>query len=151
MNCWKCSQPIALTDIVESNIGHLSHVECSRPRSLTPDERHLLFVYCLDHVVAQCLPCGLSLRLMELAADPLGGRFNLCPRCRRDLTENARAHLYKLPPVLLARAREGRQAAQRLVKTSQQLVDNADVPIREAEAVLFESQQALRAAMSKRP
>ena len=43
-----------------------------------------------------------------------------------------------------------REAAQRLVKQTQEVRDNADVLIREAEAAIFESQQALRAAMSKR-
>ena len=43
-----------------------------------------------------------------------------------------------------------REAAQRLVKQSQELMDNADMLIREAEAALFESQQALRAVMRKR-
>jgi len=43
-----------------------------------------------------------------------------------------------------------RQAAQRLVKETQQLRDRSDVLIREAEAALFESHRALREAMSKR-
>ena len=94
VKCSKCGQLIALSDIIESADGRLSHVECARPRTLTADERHLLFVYCGDHIVAQCLSCGLSFRLMELAADPLGGRTNICPRCRKDLTENVRTHLY---------------------------------------------------------
>jgi hypothetical protein len=38
---------------------------------LAPDERHLLFLWCSDHVVAECLPCGLKFRMMELVADPL--------------------------------------------------------------------------------
>jgi hypothetical protein len=29
VNCWKCSRPIALTDIVESNNGGLSHLDVS--------------------------------------------------------------------------------------------------------------------------
>jgi hypothetical protein len=37
-----------------------------------------------------------------------------------------------------------------LVKQSHELRDNSDVLIRQAEAALFESRQALRAAMSKR-
>jgi hypothetical protein len=37
-----------------------------------------------------------------------------------------------------------------LVKHSQELRDNADVLIREAEAALFESQEALRAAVRDR-
>jgi len=43
-----------------------------------------------------------------------------------------------------------REAAQHLVKESQQLRDRSDVLIREAEAALFERQRALREAMSKR-
>jgi hypothetical protein len=117
---------IALSDIIESSNGHVSHVECTRPRALTPDERHLLFVYCSDHVVAQCLSCGLSFRMTELAADPLGGgRTNLCPRCRKDLTENVRAHLYgcaKLSAEVRLRAHALREAAQRLVRQTQEVV-----------------------------
>ena len=90
VKCSKCSQPIALTDIIESSDGRLSHVDCAQPRTLTLDERTLLFVYCAPHVVAQCLQCGLSFRLAELAVDPLGGsgRVYQCPRCRKALTEN---------------------------------------------------------------
>jgi len=149
-NCSKCGRRIALSDTIELSNGSLSHVECMRPRTLTVDERHLLFVYCWDHIVAQCLSCGLGFRLTELAADPLGGRSNLCPRCRKDLTENARGHIYgcaTLPAELLLRAREVQEAAQRLVK---QLVDNADVLIREYEAAFVAARQALRALMRQR-
>src|SRR5262245_63508200 len=52
VNCPRCSQPIALTDIIESNDGLLSHVDCKRPKVLTPEERALVFVYCSGHVVA---------------------------------------------------------------------------------------------------
>ena len=155
VQCTKCSQPIALADIIESHNGHLSHVDCKRPHVLTPEERALVFVYCSAHVVARCPACDISFRYNELAADILaGGRTNMCPRCRRDLTENVRRHLYgcaMLPSEVRHRARAVREAAQCLVKRTQELRDNADVLIREAEAALFESQQALRAAMSKRP
>ncbi len=90
----------------------------------------------------------------KLAADPLDGRTIMCPRCRKDLIENVRRHLSgcaTLPSKVRLRAQAVREAAQRLVKRSQELRDNADVLIREAEAALFESQQALRAAMRKRP
>jgi hypothetical protein len=43
-----------------------------------------------------------------------------------------------------------REAAQRLVKETQQLGELSDVLIREAENALFEKQRALREAMSKR-
>ena len=44
----------------------------------------------------------------------------------------------------------GSQATQLLVKASQQLRDKADILIREAEALLFERQRALREAIARR-
>ena len=38
VNCSKCSQPIALTDNIESSDGRLAHTECDRPQTLTPEE-----------------------------------------------------------------------------------------------------------------
>jgi hypothetical protein len=73
VQCTKCSQPIALTDIIESHNGHLSHVDCKRPHVLTPEERALVFVYCSGHVVARCPACDISFRYNELAADILAG------------------------------------------------------------------------------
>ena len=154
VNCGKCSQPIALTDIIESHDGHLSHIDCKRPKVLTPEERALIFVYCSGHVVARCPVCDVSYRYNELATEMVGGsRTNMCPRCRRDLTEAVRAHLFRcawLPREVRLRAKAVREAAQRLMKEAQQLRDRSDVLIREAEAALFERQRALREAMSKR-
>ena len=154
VNCAKCSQPIALTDVIESNNGHPSHVDCKRPQVLTPEERALVFVYCSGHVVARCPACDVSYRYTELAADILGGgRTNMCPRCRRDLTEAVRAHLFRcamLPSEVRRRTQVVREAAQRLVKATQQVSDRSDVLIREAEIALFEKQRALREAMSRR-
>src|SRR4029453_17465535 len=154
VQCTKCSEPIALSDVIESTNGHLSHIDCKRPHVLTPEERALVFVYCSGHVVARCPACDISCRYTELASDILGGnRTNMCPRCRQDLTEAVRAHLFRcamLPSEVRLRAQAVREAAQRLGKCAQELRDKADVLIREAEAKLFESRQALRAAMSKR-
>jgi uncharacterized paraquat-inducible protein A len=154
VTCAKCSQPIALTDIIESNNGQLSHVDCKRPHVLTPEERALVFVYCSGHVVARCPACDISFRYMELAADILGGnRTNMCPRCRRELTEAVRAHLFRcamLPSEIRLWVQAVREAAQRVVKEIQQLGELSDVQIREAENALFEKQRALREAMSKR-
>ena len=154
VKCSKCSQPITLADNVESINGHLSHVDCEPQRVLTPEERTLVFVYCAGHVVARCPACDISYRYTELAADMVGGnRTNMCPRCRRGLTEAIRAHIFRcpmLPSEVQLRARAVREAAQRLVKESQQLRDNADVLIREAEDALFESRKALHAALSRR-
>lgn len=154
LGCAKCLQPISLTDIIESPDGHLSHVDCKYPKVLTPEERALIFIYCSGHVAARCPACDGSYRYNELAADMVGGsRTNLCPRCRRDLTEAVRSHLFRcamLPAEVRSRAVALRAAAQHLVKQSQQERDRSDVLIREAEAVLFETQRALRAAMSRR-
>jgi len=154
VQCTKCFKPIALSDVIESTNGHLSHVDCKRPHILTPEERALVFVYCSGHVVARCPACDVSFRYMELAADVLdGNRTNMCPRCRQDLTEAVRAHLFRcamLPSELRLRAQAVREAAQRLVKETQQLGDKSDALIREAEIALFEKQRALREAMSKR-
>jgi len=154
VSCSKCSQPIALTDIIESNNGHLSHMDCKRPKVLTPEERALVFVYCSGHVVARCPACDISYRYTELAADMVGGSCtNMCPRCRRDLTEAVRAHLFRcamLPSEVRRRAQAVREAAQCLVKEAQQLRDTSNVLIREAEAALAGKQRALREAMSKK-
>ena len=150
VKCSKCSEPITLSDAIESNKGRLSHIDCSRPGMLTTEENALLFAYCYGHAVVYC--CDLSFRLAELAADA-GGRTNLCPRCHRDLTQSARAHLYGcalLPSEVRRRAQAVREAAQHLVKESQQRRERSDVLIREAEAALFEKQRVLREAMSKR-
>jgi len=153
VNCTKCSQPIALADIIKSAGGRLSHIDCKRPHVLTPEERALVFLYCSEHAVARCAVCDISYHYNQLAADILDGRrTNMCPRCRQDLTEVVRAHLFRcamLPSEVPREAREVREAAQRLVK-SQQIQDVANVLIRKAEAALFERQRALRAAMSRR-
>ena len=49
----------------------------------------------------------MDFKLSELVSDVLGGRMHLCPRCRRDLTESVRAHLYE------PRAPKGTPAIQR--------------------------------------
>ena len=154
VNCLKCSRPIALTDIIESSNGRLSHVDCQRPHVLTPEERALIYLYCLDHVVAQCPICEVSFRFTDFAADIFGAsRLNMCPWCHQDLTEAVRAHLFRcavLPREIKAKTQEMIEASRRLVKQSQQAIDRTDVLIREAEAQLFERQRALREAMSRR-
>ena len=153
VKCSKCSQPLALTDVIQPSDGHLSHVDCKRPQTLTPEERALVFLYCSGHAVARCLACDQSFRFAQLGADLVGGTTNLCPRCRKDLTESVRGHLFgcaMLPADIRIGAQEVREAAQRLVKESHQLRDKADVLIREAETHLVERQRALRTAMAKK-
>ena len=119
-------------------------------RSLTPDERALLFFYCLNHTVARCVSCARSYYLSELVSDLLSGRTHLCPQCRRDLTENVRAHVYScgvLPAEVREKAQTLRDLAHRLVKESRQLRDRSDVLIREAEAQIEECRKALWQAL----
>jgi len=81
------------------------------------------------------------------------GRTNLCRGCRRDLTEQVRVHLLRcvtLPAEIRQKALAVREAAQQLIKWSQELSDRSDVLIREGEALLFESRKALRAVMARR-
>ena len=153
VKCSKCSRAIALTDAVQLVDGRLSHVECNRPSALTAEERQLAFVYCSQHAVAHCASCNREFRFSELGADVLGGgRTNLCPRCRQDLTENVRAHVFRcmyVPFEIRRKAQAVRESAQRLVKQSL-LADRPDALICEAEAHLFERQQALRVAMAQK-
>ena len=46
VNCSRCFRPIALTDVVGSMDGRLSHLDCQRPNTLTPEERLMVFLYC---------------------------------------------------------------------------------------------------------
>ena len=91
--CPKCSRPILVTDVIESSGGRLSHLDCARSHGLTPEERSLLFVYCFDHVVAQCVSCNRAFRMAELGAHALGGgRTKLCPGCREGHRDCRAAH-----------------------------------------------------------
>ena len=153
VNCSKCSRAIAVADVIESSAGRLSHLDCARAKGLTPEERALLVLFCSDHLVATCLACSLEFHRTEMSADPLGGRTHLCPRCRTDLTESVRGHLFScggLPGEIRQKAQAVRDAAQHLIKQAREAIDRSDVLIRQAEAHLFKSQQALRAAMTRR-
>jgi hypothetical protein len=80
-------------------------------------------------------------------SDFLGDRTNLCPRCRADLTESLRGHLYAcvtLPQEIGRATRAVRDAAQRLVKQSEQQHDRADVLMREAEAAVAALRETMR-------
>ena len=137
VNCPKCSRPILVTDVIESFDRRLSHLDCARPHGLRPEERALIFVYCSGHPVAHCAACNVGFGFTELASDILGGRTNLCPRCRTDLTESVRGHLFTcmtLPSEIRQRTQDVRDAAQRLIKQSQQAMDRSDVLIRDKEA-----------------
>src|SRR5206468_8511597 len=148
--CSRCSRAIAPGDTVMFGPGRLFHLDCQQPRLLSAEERALLFTYCRDHPVGKCIACAGDFKLAELGLDVLGFLRYLCPRCRRDLTDSVRAHLYgcaMLPEEVRRRAQAAREAAGELVKQSRQLREPADVLMRESEVAVA----ALRAAMRQSP
>ncbi len=119
--------------------GRLSHLDCKRPQTLGPEERVLLFHYCWNHAAAECEGCAKSYRMTELASDLFGGRELLCPRCRANVIGSVRSHLNgcaALPATVREKARQSREAAQRLVKQNPELGDRADALMRELEVTL---------------
>ena len=154
VTCHRCKEPITFDDTVSLDGERIGHLDCRRPRDLTYEERDLLFKYCLGHVVAVCEACGHSCKPQELAWDLLGKRSYLCPGCRAELTTVARTHLYScamLPSEVRRRAREAREATQKLVKQSQEIAARSDVLMREAEASIGAASELLpevRAALA---
>ena len=143
----RCLAAMSQNDTVRLSGHFVVHLDCQRPRDLTPEERILLFRYCWEHVVAKCLACNASFRQHQLGGDLLAHRSYLCPRCRADLTESLRGHLYgcaRLPEEVRQRAQDAREAARRLVKDSSQLRDQAEVLMREAEAAIAALRETMR-------
>jgi hypothetical protein len=139
-------------DTVERDGNRVVHVDCLQPRRLTGEERVALFQYCWDHAVAECAPCSRTFRQEELLASLFGDSMDRCPKCRMDMTDAIRAHLYScamLPATVRRRAQETREAAQRLVKQSNQLYDRADVLMREAEALREELKRSAPDALRR--
>jgi hypothetical protein len=149
--CPQCARALSPEDTLLFGRGLLSHLDCRRPRVLSAEERALLFTYCRDHHVAECVRCAGKFHLREIASrDSFGILTHGCPWCHTDLTDSIRAHLYDcamLPAAVRSRAQTAREAAQSLVKRSHQLSDAADVLLRAAEAALY----ALRATMRQAP
>ncbi|PYN82403.1 MAG: hypothetical protein DMD96_06100 [Candidatus Rokuibacteriota bacterium] len=151
--CPECSRTISPDDTIVFDFGLLGHLDCRRPRVLSAEERTLLFIYCRDHQVAECVPCAGRFHLREVASLDLGVRSYGCPWCHTDLTDSIREHLYgcaMLPGQVRRRAQAAREAAQHLVKESRHLRDTSDVLLREAEAALHALRQALRQPPPKR-
>jgi len=146
--CQACGQVISPDDAISFSLDprRLTHVDCRRPRTLTPEERLLIATYCWEHAVAGCPTCERSYRLPEPVSVIVDGNTHYCPFCHRDLIDNVRAHLYACT-MLPARVRQGaqalREAALRLVKWSGQLSDRADVLMRHTEEAI----QSLRIAV----
>jgi hypothetical protein len=149
--CPQCSRTISPEDTIIFGHGLLGHLDCRRPRALSAEESALLFTYCRNHHVADCVRCAGKFHLRDVASrDRFGVRSHECPWCHTDLTDSIRAHLYgsaMLPVAVRRRAQAAREAARSLVKQSHQLSDAADVAIREAEAALH----ALRETLHQSP
>ena len=127
--CPRCLQIISPDHSIVAQGVRLFHLDCDRPCALSFEESALLYTYCWNHAVADCVACARSYRRAELGAD-----LTRCPRCRADLTDCLRAHLYDcamLPANLRHRARETRELSRMLLKHSHQLRDAADVLLRE--------------------
>jgi hypothetical protein len=149
--CPQCTRALSPEDTIVFGHGLLGHFDCRRPRVLSAEERTLLFTYCRDHRVAECVRCAGKFHLREVASrDSFGIPAHGCPRCNTDLTDSTRAHLYDcamLPLAVRRSAQAAREAVRSLVKRSHQLSDAADVLVRDAEAALY----ALRATMRQAP
>jgi hypothetical protein len=145
--CPRCSQSISPRDTVEIDRDRVVHFDCRLPQRLSREERALLFHYCWDHPVADCVPCARRFRQHELLWGPLAGNTDRCPRCLEDVTESLRAHLYScsmLPTEVRRRAQELRATSRQLVKDAGQLRDRADVLMRETEVALALLRDAMR-------
>jgi hypothetical protein len=117
--CPRCGQGIAVGDTVEIRGGvDLLHLDCRQPRSLSSEERILLFWHCWNHAAAKCLACDESFRPPQLGADLFRNVSNLCPHCRRDLTESLRGRLH-LPGDPADRATEGTRGPRRRAQARQ--------------------------------
>jgi hypothetical protein len=52
--CPRCSKAISPDDTFVPDSGRLSHLDCKRPRVLSPEEHGVLFRFCSQHTVAVC-------------------------------------------------------------------------------------------------
>src|SRR5215831_14724748 len=109
LTCARCFRVLSPDDVVAADGAGVAHVDCRRPRDLTHEERSLLYGYCWSHPIG-CPACRQSFRLFELDSDPYEYyKRTCCPRCRVDLIEGVREHLYAClltPEVLRRRVRE---------------------------------------------
>jgi len=143
--CWKCAKSISGNDALSFDRDHIVHLDCGRPRTVSPEERALLFRYCFDHAVAECATCARSYRQLELGSDLVSNRVHLCPNCREDLTESVRGHLYScamLPEQLRRTLQAARSAVGKLIQRSAS--DRDGVLQREAEAAIAALRETIR-------
>jgi hypothetical protein len=152
--CPQCSQTISPDDTIVFSRRLLGHLDCRRPRVLIAEENTLLFMYCRDHHVTECVRCGGRFYLREVASvNSVGIRSYGCPWCHTDLTDSIRAHLYgcaMLPVEVRRKAQAAREAARSLVKQSaQEHVRSIAQLVAEAEAALYALRDTIRQAPTR--
>jgi len=128
--CSRCRKSFSTSDTVESDGYSILHVDCGRPRCLSPEEYVFLYVYCWDHAIAECAGCAQKFRQEQFGSEPFSVSAYLCLHCQSDLTDSVRAHLLacvRLPDDLRRRVQEARETTQRLLKQGHQLLDRADL------------------------
>jgi hypothetical protein len=140
--CPRCQQSISVDETVALDSDQIGHLNCRRPRELSQEERTLLFKYCIGHAVATCRSCAEGFRPHEPVTDLSGNHTHLCPRCRADLIDSIRAHLYGC--AMLSRperigTRELREVTRKVIEPRQQPADHAGPLSRETEAILSPS------------
>jgi hypothetical protein len=145
--CQACGQVISADDAISFSLDsrRLTHFDCRRPRTLSPEERLLIATYCWNHAVARCPTCERSYRLPELVSVIVDGGTHYCPFCHGDLIDSVRAHLdacTMLPAPVRERFQSLREAAH-MVKRIREHSDRGDVLMRHAEEAI----QSLRIAM----
>ena len=104
-------------------------------------EREVLYLCCMSHPVARCARCREDVTGAQVGADLVGGRRDLCPSCRTDLTDALRLHVLACEAVratLRAHVQAGRDAidaSRLLLKRSEELKTRSEILAAESEAL----------------
>jgi hypothetical protein len=155
--CQVCGEGIRHAENVVVHDALIAHKECLEGSSpavhpLSADERARLIRHCYRHQVAVCGQCGRDYGVMELGADILSNRCNLCPFCRIDLTWSIRQHIAVCGVVRVAdpqwqvEAGETLARARDLTKAGQQLRDTTALTRVESEVLRAQARQIADAA-----
>ena len=95
--CPRCRKPFSPGETIESDRYATVHVDCGRPRCLSPEEYVFLYVYCWDHVIAECATCAQKFRQQEFGSAPFSVSAYLCLHCQSDLTDSVDMPQINLP------------------------------------------------------
>lgn len=123
--CPRCLRVVSLEEIVGNRVIHR---DCPRTGGLPYREWRRLLFYCSSHEVAKCPSCGRGARQHELNSNMVGDYTCVCPKCRTDLTEAARSHLYicgMLPREVRRRSLALCRAAADLLRESRAILETS--------------------------